>query len=318
MFELVASSLLALVVVPLLTLYWFTRGGMSLVVWTVKALAIGGYIVATFYAGPWHVLSYYGRYALLGLLVLVVLRESWRLARWETVFAPQGWHWLEALFAVGVLFVVTLGLGAIYRSHDVPAEPVELSFPLRDGVYYVAAGGSHKLMNPHRKVSAPHLHKWRGQLWALDVVGLYSWGGRARGLYPENLNEYAIFGNPVYAPCDGRVAATETAFVDGIPPARDTTHRAGNYVLVECNEDAFVLLAHLQQGSIDVAVDDRITAGMRLAAVGNSGNSWEPHLHISAQQSVGYATVLDADPRPVTFGGDFLVRNDLIRDRSGN
>jgi murein DD-endopeptidase MepM/ murein hydrolase activator NlpD len=67
---------------------------------------------------------------------------------------------------------------------------------------------------------------------------------------------------------------------------------------------------------VQVEPGDSVSTGRRLAAIGNSGNSWEPHLHLSAQRSVGETTVLDADPRPLTFDGRFPIRNDVIRSGS--
>ena len=41
----------------------------------------------------------------------------------------------------------------------------------------------------------------------------------------------------------------------------------------------WVLYAHLQPGSIAVAIGDEVAAGQPLARLGNSGNSLAPHLH---------------------------------------
>jgi hypothetical protein len=201
----------------------------------------------------------------------------------------------------------------VYRSHQVPPAPVDLTVPLREGAFYVASGGSQPLTNPHMKVGDPALEAWRGQLWALDVVELYPSGTRARGLYPTALDRFAIFGTPVYAPCDGPVTATQDTLPDLVPPARDTTNKAGNYVMLRCGAEAYVLLAHLKQGSLTVQPGDSVATGAHLGAVGNSGNSWEPHLHVHAQRGPGGATILDADPRPMTFDGRFPIRNDLVR-----
>jgi len=89
--------------------------------------------------------------------------------------------------------------------------------------------------------------------------------------------------------------------------------KAGNYVVLCCGPGAYVFLAHLQHESVQVEPGDSVSTGRQLAAIGNSGNSWEPHLHLSAQRSAGAATVLDADPRPLTFDGRFPIRNGVIR-----
>lgn len=310
---LIVSTVLSLVVLPLLALWWLVRTGPCLLCWSLKAAAVGGYVLATFYLGGWQMLSYYGRYGLLLLLAGAALVGAWRM-RDEAVWQrPQGWQWAGLGGAALLLVASGMGLMEVYRSHHVPAAPVELTFPLRNGTFYVASGGSQDLMNPHMKVGRPGLEKWRGQLWALDVVELYPSGNRARGLYPTTLDRFAIFSTPVYAPCDGQVAAMQDTLPDLVPPARDTINKAGNYVLLRCDSDAYVLLAHLKKGSVTVRTDDSVTTGARLGQIGNSGNSWEPHLHLNAQRSAGKATILDAEPRPMTFDGAFPVRNDLVR-----
>jgi hypothetical protein len=310
---LVVSTLVTLVVLPLLALVWLVRRSPSVIIWGVKAAAVGSYVLATVYLGGWQMLSVYGRVGLLLLFGGAAGIGAWRM-RGAPVWAwPRGWQWTGVVGAGIVVVVSGIGLGGVYQARQVPPDPVALTFPLRDGVFYVASGGSQALMNPHMKVGQPGFEHWRGQLWALDVVELYPSGNRARGLYPTALDRFAIFGTPVYAPCAGRVGAVENTLPDLVPPARDTTNKAGNYVLLRCGPEAYILLAHLREGSVPVDSGDSVSAGARLGAIGNSGNSWEPHLHLHAQRGPGGTTILDADPRPMTFDGRFPTRNDVLR-----
>ncbi len=313
MILLLVSTVLSLVVLPLLALYWLTRRSSCRLLWGLKAAAVGSYVGATFYLGGWHMLSYYGRYALLVLFVATAVYGGWRMRRRIFWTRPEGWQWAGPALAALLLGLATVGLQQVYQAQRIPDDPVSLTFPLRNGAFYVASGGSQSLMNPHMKVEAPELHEWRGQLWGLDVVELYSPGNRATGLYPTALDRYAIFGTPVYAPCDGTVEEKESELPDLTPPARDTTHKAGNFVMLRCDPDTYVLLAHLKRGSVHVQAGDSVATGTALGEVGNSGNSWEPHLHMSAQRSLGTRTILDADPKPMTFSGTFPLRNDVIR-----
>ena len=59
----------------------------------------------------------------------------------------------------------------------------------------------------------------------------------------------------------------------------DPTRTTGNDVIVQIRPDTWALYAHLQPGSIAVAVGDEVVAGQPLARLGNSGNSIAPHLH---------------------------------------
>jgi murein DD-endopeptidase MepM/ murein hydrolase activator NlpD len=73
-----------------------------------------------------------------------------------------------------------------------------------------------------------------------------------------------------------------------------------------------VLLAHMRRGSVQVAGGERVSVGDPLGRVGNSGNTDEPHLHISAQRRRPGQALIGGDPVWVTIGGDFLVRNDRL------
>ena len=310
---LIVSTLVSLVVLPLLALFWLVRRSPSVISWGLKAAAVGAYVLATVHLGGWQMLSVYGRVGLLGLFGVAAAVGAWRMRGAPVWKRPNGWQWAGVVGAGIVVVVCGIGLGGVYRSQQVPPDPVDLQFPLRDGAFYVASGGSQALMNPHMKVAQPGLEHWRGQLWALDIVELYPSGNRARGLYPTALDRFAIFDTPVYAPCDGQVAAVETTLPDLVPPARDTTNKAGNYVMLRCGPQAYVLLAHLKQKSVTVQPGDAVSVGARLGAIGNSGNSWEPHLHVNAQRGPGDATILDTAPRPMTFDGRFPTRNDVLR-----
>ncbi|MCF6192499.1 MAG: M23 family metallopeptidase, partial [Candidatus Hydrothermae bacterium] len=184
--------------------------------------------------------------------------------------------------------------------------PVDLHFPLRGGVYAVAHGGSNLLLNAH--------HPSREQRYAPDMVKLNRLGLRAWGGLPGALSRYAVYGEPVAAPCSGTVVAA----VDGLPErvpslsVRDTLHPAGNHVVLACtfpDRTVHVVLAHLRRGSVRVSVGDTVPAGKILGRVGNSGNTTEPHLHFHACDPATLQGV------PVTFRGRFLVRNDVISTR---
>jgi murein DD-endopeptidase MepM/ murein hydrolase activator NlpD len=57
----------------------------------------------------------------------------------------------------------------------------------------------------------------------------------------------------------------------------------GVYVEVQHNIDGVVvtsLYAHMQYGSLAVATGQRVTAGQALGAVGTTGQSTGPHLHL--------------------------------------
>jgi murein DD-endopeptidase MepM/ murein hydrolase activator NlpD len=104
--------------------------------------------------------------------------------------------------------------------------------------------------------------------------------------------------------------------VDGLkdlqPPATDPTHMAGNHVLLQC-DSVWVLLGHLQRGSVRTSAGQQVRAGQMLGQVGNTGNTDEPHLHIHAQRPGSPDAPLSGAPLPISFGGRFPARNSRIR-----
>ncbi len=119
------------------------------------------------------------------------------------------------------------------------------------------------------------------------------------------------YGVPVYAPCTGLVVIAMDGLPDMPVPQMDRDHMAGNHVLLRC-ANADVLLGHLQPGSLRVVARDHVSAGELIAAVGNSGNTGEPHLHIHAQQAGTVPEPISGNPLPISLNGRFLVRNDRI------
>jgi hypothetical protein len=202
-----------------------------------------------------------------------------------------------------------LNAGLAYR---LPASnPVPLSFPLKNGTYYIANGGNNTLLNPH--LTFLNNPKYQGNSYAIDILKLNQFGLRASKLLPDRLEDYAIFGEPLYAPCAGTVSSTENSLPDLIPPQRDLQHKMGNHILLEC-KNATIVLAHLQQGSIKVKSGDRITTDRLVAKIGNTGKTDEPHLHIHAQRPGSSADLFETEPLPMLFADRFLVRNQQVNN----
>ena len=65
-----------------------------------------------------------------------------------------------------------------------------------------------------------------------------------------------------------------------LPPVLEQPADAGgNQIIVRIAPDAWAFYAHLQPGSVTVAVGDEVATGQPLGRLGNSGNSIAPHLH---------------------------------------
>jgi murein DD-endopeptidase MepM/ murein hydrolase activator NlpD len=128
----------------------------------------------------------------------------------------------------------------------------------------------------------------------------------AVGILSADLSKHAIFGDSLVSPCDGEVVDAADGLADLIPPSTDRKNTKGNYVVLRCGSlDVDVLLAHMQKDSVQCRVGETVGRGQRIGRVGNSGNTSQPHLHLQATRN--------GEGVPMTFGGRFLVRNDLVR-----
>ena len=118
------------------------------------------------------------------------------------------------------------------------------------------------------------------QRWAYDLVVEPAMHGGG------DLADYGCYGTPVVAP----VAGTVVMAVDGLPDhvpgkaSMDIKNPAGNSVALELETGTYLLIAHLQQGSVLVKRDDQVEEGQPIGACGNSGNTSEPHIHIHHQR----------------------------------
>ena len=58
---------------------------------------------------------------------------------------------------------------------------------------------------------------------------------------------------------------------------------AGNCVVIEHGNSEYSVMMHMQQGSVLVKVRDRVAGGQVIGKLGNSGDSFGPHLHYQLQ-----------------------------------
>lgn len=191
-----------------------------------------------------------------------------------------GWN---TVFILGVMFLLGQTLGRYY-----PPEPhaVNMKPPLKKGVYVVLQGGSNGATNPGHAG-----HTQRDRL-AVDWVKPGKWGFRARGLKPTDLTAYHIYGDTVFAPISGVVSARCDSLPDLLPGVADTVNSRGNFVEIAIRDSLTLLLAHLQPGQVWVEPGDSVDTEMPLGLVGNSGNTMEPHLHMSLSNGRGWAVPL--------------------------
>ena len=199
----------------------------------------------------------------------------------------------------------------------------ELLFPIAGRSYVPVASSFH---TPHR---------WAAdEEFAYDIVTLADKGSTYRGKGTK-LSDYAAFGKPVRAAASGKVVAAR----DGTPDnaallkrvgEKDIAYLArlqegqmallakgmeavlGNLVVIDHGNGEFSIYAHLKVGSVRVKVGDTLKAGDTIAAIGNSGNSTEPHLHFQMCEFDG-PDVSNCRSIPANFTGYRLPLELVVR-----
>ncbi len=210
-----------------------------------------------------------------------------------------------------VLIVFFSGLNWFsFKGYITPENTIDLVSPFRGGKQIVLHGGSSPFINGHYHV--------KPQNYALDIVGLNNFGMRASSFGGgANLNNYVIFGEPIYSPCNGTIIKVVDQYDDLTPPNTDKINLAGNYILIE-SDGVEILMAHLKKGSITVSAGDNVTTNTIIGHVGNTGNTSEPHLHMHVEKGGEPHTILNGKAVPFTINGQFLVRGDIIKFEKEN
>lgn len=123
-------------------------------------------------------------------------------------------------------------------------------------------------------------HAWApNERWAYDLLI------PPAGIKSSKLEDYGIYGAEVVAPASGTVISLKNDEPDLKPGTDDFDSMTGNHIYVRLDETGtYLILAHLQKGSVRVKEGQQIKEGTVIAKVGNSGNSSEPHLHIHHQR----------------------------------
>lgn len=193
------------------------------------------------------------------------------------------------------------------------AQEVELSLPF--------AGRWLARNSPARRVPSHGVDLF-GERYAIDFIGVDD-RHRTAGtrdwrtfVATEPPGRFVAFGRSVLAPEDGTVVRVHDAEPDHearrsqlplVSYALGQAGRlrggagavAGNHVVVYLGgSDTFVLLAHLQRGSVCVVPGQHVVDGQQIARCGNSGNSTQPHVHLQVMDG---ADPFVARGVPMTF-----------------
>jgi murein DD-endopeptidase MepM/ murein hydrolase activator NlpD len=156
------------------------------------------------------------------------------------------------------------------RADAVPQGKTVLTLPF-EGRWDVVWGGTTLENNYHGKM-------WPSSRYAYDFVAVAKNGDTYRGK-GERPQDYVGYGQPILAPADGTVVTAEDGHPDQpVGPPPPTSAKANKVHIRHANGEESQLL-HLQPGSVAVRKDQRVVRGQMIGRCGNSGYSFNPHLH---------------------------------------
>ncbi len=289
------------VILALYSLWLIRKGGRRPFpqAWPVL---LGGFSLGLFIYlfGSWVYLSVYLKYVF-GICWLLFLTGLF-FGRRQRPAAPAP-RWKRGAY-ISCSALLLLACVLYFTGTTGRPDTVELAFPLKSGRYFVLQGGKGLPSNVFH-------FSLRGAVYAMDIVKLNRYGGRARKVFSRRLEDYDIFNDTVYAPCDGIVRRAYSDNPDNIPPAMDRGPRNTNQVLLE-GADCYFFAAHLKMGSVIVREGQQVKQGQALGCVGNSGFSTEPHLHIQAHMKQADVPWYKAKPLYMLFNGKGYLLNEVI------
>jgi peptidase M23-like protein len=129
--------------------------------------------------------------------------------------------------------------------------------------------------------------------FALDIDGLDQNDGEL-----SDANENAAdagWGREILAPAAGTVVYARNDVPTNPHPGQDpgddwyrplhdpVAASGGNCVIIDHGNSEYSVLMHMQPGSVTVNVGDRVVSGQVVGKLGNSGDSFGPHLHYQLQ-----------------------------------
>ena len=142
-----------------------------------------------------------------------------------------------------------------------------------NGIWLVSNGGRTPETNNHIR---PAEQGPQNQLYAYDFR-LESSGKET------TLEEYQVFGKEVLAPGDGIVIQVIDGSIDVLPGERDRSVGVGNAIIIDHQNGEYSLLCHFKHNSIKVKVGNVVKQGTTIGLCGNTGNTFQPHIHFNLQ-----------------------------------
>lgn len=190
---------------------------------------------------------------------------------------------------------------------------IDLIFPFR-GAGIVTQGGA-----------ANAGHRNRSGQFAIDAMGMSAnYAVQVSERFEQN-TDLVGYGRDLVAPAAGTIVSARGDRPDQPVPGESNEDYhlpefrgagdPGNHVVIDHGNGEFTLVAHLMAGSLSVAAGDHVAQGERLGRLGNSGDSFAPHVHVQLMDGPRweYANALpcrfsNVSSQSLTRGEFFLAR----------
>jgi len=193
---------------------------------------------------------------------------------------------------------------AIISTHH---EKVHIVGPPLKGGPWVAGSGPGNESHHRRQILLLEGRLHLSSRFAIDWMRLKNSEGSS-GDKQDN-RSYFSYDEPVLAVSDAKVVSTRDGIAENIPGhfgkgkiavamSYDTIY--GNMIILDLGDGQYAYYGHLKPGSIGVKEGDRVRRGQVIGRIGNTGSSYEPHLHFeittsnSAFRGEGLPYALDA------------------------
>lgn len=214
----------------------------------------------------------------------------------ESTYNKVTYFIVSTLLTVFLLNITISHLKVDYEKSD----EINLSFPFKNGSYYIKSGGSNNWLNYHRNLDTIY-HK------ALDIIKINKYGYSGNSIFkPANRKQdLYIYSDSVFSPIGGKIVSVINSEKDHhIGNQNDFKDLKANGIAIESSR-YIIELIHLKQNSIPLNVGDLIKQGEFIGLIGNSGQSGQPHLHIHAFNT-------ELEPVNILFNRKSYRYNDII------
>lgn len=225
---------------------YFMRGQIGAYLWSASVFIIAPIATVAF---------------LVQLIILCVRIFKKKRIRWNAAYI---------LMTLILAYPVTILMGVsvlTYPTGNSQKDIISVSNPVKESVLL---GG--KEYKTHAV--------WPSECYAYDIVK------ESYDIDSDNLHDYGIYLADVYCPVNGTVIDCKDNEEDILPNTEKFESSLGNYIFIEVEETGtYLILAHLEKDSILVDIGEHVTKGTKIAKVGNSGTTSEPHLHMQHQRN---------------------------------